>query len=52
MMRNGVGMAKGWTGRVRCPALQDLSLLHSVQTGSEAHPASYLMGAGGKVAGT
>jgi hypothetical protein len=45
-MRNGVGIATGWTGRVRCPALQDLSLLHSVQTGSGTHPASYLMGAG------
>jgi hypothetical protein len=30
---------------------QDLSLLHSVQTGPEAHPASYPMGTGGSFPG-
>jgi hypothetical protein len=30
---------------------QEFSLLHVVQTGSEAHPASYPMGTGGKAAG-
>jgi hypothetical protein len=29
-----------WMGRVRFPAVQDFSLLHSVQTDSGAHPAS------------
>jgi hypothetical protein len=33
---------------VRFPAgTRDFSLLHSVQTGSGAHPASYIMGTGG-----
>jgi hypothetical protein len=30
--------------RVRFPTPQDFSLLHNVQTGSEAHQASYPMG--------
>jgi hypothetical protein len=30
---------------------QEFSLLHVVQTGSGARPASYLMGAGGEAAG-
>jgi hypothetical protein len=30
---------------------QELSLLHVVQTGSGAHPASYLMGTGGSFPG-
>jgi hypothetical protein len=40
-------MATGWTARVRFPAMQDFSLLHSVQTDSGAHPASYPMHTGG-----
>jgi hypothetical protein len=36
-----VGMATGTTSRVQFPAWQDVSLLHSVQTGSGAHPDSY-----------
>jgi hypothetical protein len=32
---------------VRFPALQDFSLLHSVQTESAPHPAPYPMGTGG-----
>jgi hypothetical protein len=40
------------TAGVRFPArAADLSLLHSVQTGSGAHPASYPVGTGGKAAG-
>jgi hypothetical protein len=31
--------------------VQDFSLFHSVQTGSEAHPASYSMRAGGSILG-
>jgi hypothetical protein len=38
--------ATGWTARVRFPAMQDSSLLHSVQTGSGTHPASYPLGTG------
>jgi hypothetical protein len=34
----------GWMSRVRFPALQDFSLLHSVQTSSGAHPDSYPTG--------
>jgi hypothetical protein len=38
----------GWTAGVRFPAgARDFSLLHSVETGSDAHPASYPMGTGG-----
>jgi hypothetical protein len=33
-------------GGVRIAVDQECSLLHSVQTGSEAHPASYPMGTG------
>jgi hypothetical protein len=32
---------------VSIAAVQDFSLLHIVQTGSAAHPASYPMGTGG-----
>jgi hypothetical protein len=39
------------TGRVRFPAVQDFSFLHSVQTDSEANPASYAMGNGGSFTG-
>jgi hypothetical protein len=48
---SSVGIAKGWTARVRFPAVQDFSLLPSVQTGSGAHPASYPMGTGGSFPG-
>jgi hypothetical protein len=34
---------KAW---FRFPEVQDFSLLHGVQTGTEAHPASYPMGTG------
>jgi hypothetical protein len=38
----------GWTAGVRFSAgAKELSLLHSIQTGSGAHPASYPMGTGG-----
>jgi hypothetical protein len=37
----------GSTARVRFPAVQNFSLLHGVQTGSGAHPASYPMATGG-----
>jgi hypothetical protein len=41
-----------WTAGVRFPAgASDFSLLHSVQTGPGAHPASYPMGTVGKAAG-
>jgi hypothetical protein len=40
-----------WTAWVRFPEVQDFSLLHSVQTGSGAHPASYQMGTGGSFPG-
>jgi hypothetical protein len=50
----GVGVAQSvqqWgTGRMawaRFPAGQDFSLLHTVQTESRAHPASYPMGSRG-----
>jgi hypothetical protein len=48
--------ATGWTAGVRFPAVQAFSLLHSVQTGAGADPASYSMGTkgdfpGGKAAG-
>jgi hypothetical protein len=33
------------------PGVQDLSLLHSVQTDSGAHPTSYSMGTGGSFPG-
>jgi hypothetical protein len=40
--------ATGWTAWVRFPTgSKDFSLLHRVQTGSGAHPASYVMGTGG-----
>jgi hypothetical protein len=37
----------GWMTWIRFPEVQNFSLLHSVQTGSEAHPAPYTMGTGG-----
>jgi hypothetical protein len=39
------------TGRVRFLAMQDSSVLYSVQTGSGAHPASYPMRGGGSSLG-
>jgi hypothetical protein len=52
---SSVGMATGWTARVRLRAVQAFSLLHKVQTGSGAHPVSCSMGTGdfprGKAAG-
>jgi hypothetical protein len=49
---NGAGLAQqratGWTAGVRFSVgARDFSLLHSVETASGAHPASYLMGTGG-----
>jgi hypothetical protein len=55
--RNGrndssVGIAYGMSAEVRFPVIvRDFRLLHSVQTGSVAHPASYPVGAGVKLAG-
>jgi hypothetical protein len=46
-----VGVATGWKARVRFPAVQDFSFLHSVQTGSGTQPASYPMGTGGSFPG-
>jgi hypothetical protein len=39
----GVSLATGYRldGRVRLPAVQDFSLLHSVQADSGTHPASF-----------
>jgi hypothetical protein len=43
-----VGIATGWTAGVRFRAgARDFSLLHSVQTCSGVHLASYTMGSGG-----
>jgi hypothetical protein len=39
--------ATGWTPGVGFLAGADVSLLHNVQTGSGAHPASYPMSTGG-----
>jgi hypothetical protein len=51
--RVGIAMGHGLDGPGSIPAVQDFSLLRSVQTGSGAHPASYRMGSfpGGKAAG-
>jgi hypothetical protein len=44
----GIPMGYGWTVGFRFPAgARDFSLLHSVQTESVAHPASYPVGTGG-----
>jgi hypothetical protein len=56
----GIALSYGlddWVSRVRFPAGAGNFSLHRVQTGSEAHPASYLVGnkgsfPGGKAAGT
>jgi hypothetical protein len=45
----------GWTteeSEFRSQEAQEFSLLYVVQTGSAAHPALYLMGIGGKAAGS
>jgi hypothetical protein len=47
---SSVGIGTGWRARVGFPAVQDFSLLHSVQTDSEAHPA-YPVGTGGSFPG-
>jgi hypothetical protein len=47
---SSVVIATSWTARVRFPVVQDFSPLHSVQTGSRAHPASYPIRTGGKPA--
>jgi hypothetical protein len=39
--------ATDWTARVQFLAVQDFSFLHSVQTVSRPHPASYPVGNGG-----
>jgi hypothetical protein len=42
----------GWMAKVRFLAkIRDFSVLHSLQTGSEAHPATYLVGTGGSFPG-
>jgi hypothetical protein len=43
----GIVMGCGLDAWVRFLALQDFSLLHSIQTNSGGHPASYLMGSRG-----
>jgi hypothetical protein len=46
---SSVGIATGWcwTDGIKFPTeAREFSLLHSVQTGSGAHPASYPMGKG------
>jgi hypothetical protein len=43
---SSVGIATGWTVRVRFSVVQHFSLLHSVETDSGAYPASYPVGTG------
>jgi hypothetical protein len=43
--------AMDWTARIRFPVVKDFSVLHSVQTGSVAHPVSYPVGTKRKTAG-
>jgi hypothetical protein len=43
--------ATGWTARVQFLAVQDFSLLHSVQIDSGTQSASYSMGTGGSFPG-
>jgi hypothetical protein len=48
MTSNSVGLATDWKAGVQFPAgATDVYLLHSVQTGSGVHPASYPVGTGG-----
>jgi hypothetical protein len=57
LFEEGASIVTGWTARVQFPGGgRDFCLLHSVQTGSGAHPASCTMGMGsfflrGKAAG-
>jgi hypothetical protein len=45
-------MPTDWKTEVRFPeGAKDFSIIHSVQTGSEANPASYSMGTKGSVPG-
>jgi hypothetical protein len=46
----GIDTTTGWMAGVRIPARLRVFLVHSVQTGSEAHPASYSVRTGGKAA--
>jgi hypothetical protein len=47
-----VGVAADWTAGVRfAVGARDFSFLHSLQTGSGAHSASYPMGVGGSFPG-
>jgi hypothetical protein len=46
----GVGIAVGWMG-FNSQQGKDFSLLYGIQTDTGAHPASYPMGTGGKMAG-
>jgi hypothetical protein len=48
---SSVGIVTGWTARVRFPTVKDFSLLYSVQTDSETHPASYPMSTRGSFPG-
>jgi hypothetical protein len=41
------GLRAGGPGSI--PAVQDFSLLHSIQTSSGVNPASYTMGTGGSI---
>jgi hypothetical protein len=43
--------ATGWTAGAGFPTGRDFSLLHNVQTGSGAYPASYPVGTGGDFPG-
>jgi hypothetical protein len=49
---SSVGIETGWTAGVRFPAeKREFSLLHGVQTGSGAHPATYPTGAWSSIPG-
>jgi hypothetical protein len=49
---SSVGIATGWTARIRFPVgSKDFSLLYSVQNGSGAHPTSYPMSTRGSIPG-
>jgi hypothetical protein len=47
----GYGLGDPWVGVKESRQDQEFSLLHSVQTGSGAHPASYTMGTGSSFPG-
>jgi hypothetical protein len=46
-----VCIATGWTARVQFPAVQDFSLLRSLETESGAHPDSHSVDTGGSFPG-